>query len=169
MLPKVEGDFAACRALIMRRHEDRRLVLRHYFFAAAALLTAAPAVAQPSEPADEEIVRSIPSPEALEETGVVIDRALGAILDVNVGGVAEAIDPERARDPHAREETLGDIARRDDPYFEERLRGSIGAVTANMGDMMARIAVLTPVLRRSLEDFERKVADATRDLPDYGD
>ena len=145
--------------------------MRHLLIAASlsALAFAAPAAAQtfPAE-MDEDIVRSLPSPHEVETTGRVLERVADAVLDVPVGGVVEAIDPTRRVHP---DETLGDLARRDDPYARERIRDSIGGLTVGMNEMMTQVAILAPVLRRSLADLEHNLGRAMRDYDDryYGD
>ena len=130
----------------------------------SALAFAAPAAAQTLPPGtDDEIVRSLPSPQAVEEAGRAVERVADAVLDVPVGGVVEAIDPGRRV---RRDETLGDLARRDDPYARERIRDSIGGLTIGMNEMLTRVAILAPVLRRSLADLERNLDRAMRDYDD---
>jgi len=139
--------------------------MRRYILIASAglLVCAAPAFAQssPSFPQelDEEIARALPHPYDVEEAGDKVGRAVDAILDVPVGGVVQAIDP-RAR-VH-RDETLGGLAGRDDPYFEERVQDRVGSLSLEMADMMRKIAYMAPVLRRSLADFERNLEGAIR-------
>lgn len=137
--------------------------MRHLLLAASlsALAFAAPAAAQSVPPEmDEDIVRAIPSPHEVERTARVLERVADAVLDVPVGGVVEAIDPTRRVRP---DETLGDLARRDDPYARERIRDSIGGLTVGMNEMMTQVAILAPVLRRSLADLERNLDRAMRD------
>ena len=130
---------------------------------APLLLAAAPAAAQPyPEPRDRdrdrEIVRSLPDPRQIEELGDTLGRVAEALMDVPIGPIADAIDPyRRGRD---RNETLGDIASRDDPYARERIRDQVGAATVGVSAAAEQLVVLTPVLRRSLEDATRRMEDA---------
>ena len=156
----------------MRVFDLRRFALR-LLLAAAVAACAAPALAAPpphdeyedsySDRYSDPAVAGLPSPEAIEDAGHAVDRAMGALLNVRVGELAEAVDP--GRDPRRRDETLGDIASRDDPYFEQRMRATMAGATAGMGVMMERLAVLAPVLRATMRDVERQVEEATRDLP----
>ncbi|MDB5697724.1 MAG: hypothetical protein JWN69_528 [Alphaproteobacteria bacterium] len=135
--------------------------------AAAAVAFAVPVAAAPradhSDYYSDEAVANLPSPAAIDDAGRAVDRAMGAIMNVPIGEVVEAVDP--GRDPRRRDETLGDMASRDDPYFEQRMHGSVAAATAGMGVMIERLAVLAPALRATMRDVERRVDDATRDLP----
>ena len=132
--------------------------MRKLIIAAGALAFAAPAFAQPPHPRDSDIVRELPHPEEIEELGDTVARVADAIMDVPVGPIADAVDPHR-RGRH-RNETLGDVASRDDPYARERIRHQVGAATVGLGAVMEEVAVVTPVLRRSLEDAARRMEDA---------
>ena len=74
--------------------------MRFHILAAAGIAAlAAPAFAQSSstfpEEADREIIRSLPSPDQVEDMADVAGSAAEAILDVPIGGVVRAIDPSR--------------------------------------------------------------------------
>jgi hypothetical protein len=136
---------------------------------AAFLALAGPASAQRvfTPDMDRDLVRAIPPAEEVEEIGATIDRVAGAVLDVPIGPLVDAIE---AADPEARryrrgprERTLGDMARRDDPDFDDRLHDSIYAVTADMGATMERIAIAAPAMRRALGEMERSIDRAMRD------
>ncbi|HEY7808906.1 MAG TPA: hypothetical protein VIA98_00835 [Allosphingosinicella sp.] len=134
--------------------------MRKLIIAATLLASAVPAFAQPyPNSRDDEIVRDLPRPGEIEEVGDRVGRVADAILDVPIGPVVDAVDPYR-RGRHHRDETLGDIARHDDPYARERMRDQIGAATVGLGAIMQELAVMTPVLRRSLEDATRRMEDA---------
>ena len=147
--------------------------MRNFLIGAAALAIAGPAAAQPAnppvDPRDAEIVRSIPHPAEIEAVGETMDRVVGAVLDVPIGPLVDAIDaadPEgrKYRRQHRRDETIGDVAGRDDPDFEERLRDQIHGVTVGMGVMAEQLAVMAPEMRRAIEratdDIDRAVREA---------
>lgn len=146
---------------------NRRPVLRFFILAASVAALAAPAHAQSSptfpREMDREIVRSLPSPGEVEDVADAAGRAAEAILDVPIGGVVRAIDPSR---PVRRDETVGDMAGRHDPYVRERVRDSVEGVAAGMGDMMARIAVVAPELRRALAGVEESLDRSLRTVRD---
>lgn len=135
--------------------------MRKTLLVALLACAAAPVAAQPPlDPRDEELVRALPAPEQVEGVGDVADAALGAILDTPVGPIREAVEPGRRMSRAEREETLGDLASRDDPYFRDRMRGEIAAAGAMINVLADRLAVLAPVLRDTVEDAGRRIDDA---------
>lgn len=135
--------------------------MRKLIIAVTALAAAAPAFAQPyPDPRDEEIVRHLPPPGEVERIGDALGAATEALMDVDVGPLADALDPYHRRYRHGRRETLGDLAGRRDPYARERIRAEIGAVTVGLGAAVQSMAVMTPILRRSLEDATRRMEEA---------
>ena len=133
--------------------------------ALAAAALAAPVFAQPApDPLEEDIARAIPPAEEIEAMAPALDRAVGALLDVDVGPILDAADPMRRRPGYGRPgRTLGELGRRDDPYFEERLRSSIYDSTADMSRMMGAFAAAAPALARSLREMERAMGAAIED------
>lgn len=122
------------------------------------------AAPQRMDPRDEAIVRSLPEQREIEAMG---DRAVGvvdAIMNVPVGPLREAIEGRRLS-RREREETLGDVAHRDDPYYRERMRDQIAVASVAVGVLAEQMAVMAPVLRRTLEDTTRQIEDAARGLP----
>jgi hypothetical protein len=135
--------------------------LRKLIIAVTALAAAAPLAAQPvSDPRDDEIVRRLPPPEEVERIGDSLGAAADALMDVDVGPIADALDPYHRRYRHGRRETLGDLASRRDPWARQRMRAEIGAVTVGLGAAMREVAIMTPALRRSLEEATRRMEDA---------
>ncbi|MBA3678181.1 MAG: hypothetical protein H0W74_12400 [Sphingosinicella sp.] len=116
------------------------------------------------DPRDEAIVRSMPDRREIEDMTGVAARAADAILDTPVGPLREAIEG-RKLSRRERQETLGDRASKDDPYFRERMRDQIGVASVAVGALAEQMAVMAPVLRRTLEDVERRVEDAARGVP----
>jgi len=115
-------------------------------------LAAVPAAAQPpASPGDK-----------VAAMGPAIDRATGAMLDLDIGPILDAADPYHRR-PTVRRRTLRDVARRDDPYFEQRLRGQIYGTTTAMARMADAIAAATPAMRRSLDRMRYEIDAAVRD------
>ena len=135
--------------------------MRKLIIAMTALAAAAPAFAQPQyDPRDDDIVRRLPPPHEVERIGDSLGAATEALMDVDVGPIADALDPYHRRYRYGHRETLGDLAGRRDPYARERMRAEIGAVTVGLGAAVEQVAVMTPILRRSLEESMRRMEDA---------
>ncbi|HEX8526874.1 hypothetical protein [Allosphingosinicella sp.] len=143
--------------------------MRRILIAAAALSIAGPAAAQQvfTPELDEEVDRAIPRAGQVEAVGAAVDRVVGAVLDVPIGPIVDAVDAadpdSRTRRRGPRDRTLRDMASRDDPHFEDRLRDSIHGATVGVGATMDQIAILAPVVRRSLADMEIEIEAAMRD------
>ena len=128
--------------------------------AASTFALAEPAFANAyADPRDDEVVRSLPAPVEIDAMGVRVGAIADAILDTPVGPLREAIEGRRLS-RRERDETLGDVASRDDPYARDRVRDEIAIASAGVGSAVEQLAVLTPVLRRSLEDAARRMEDA---------
>ena len=135
-----------------------------FLVAAAISVVPAAALAQPVDPLEEEIVRSLPDPNEVEAMAPVLDRSLGALMSLDVGPILDAADPYGRRPGYRRPgRTLGELGRRDDPYFEERLRGSVYGATADMSRMMGAFAAAAPGLARSVRELERAFGTAIDD------
>jgi hypothetical protein len=148
--------------------------MRRILIGAAALAMAGPAAAHPAPPADprdREIARSIPHPAEVEAVGETVDRVVGAVLDVPIGPLVDAIDAadpqgRRYRKGHRSDETLGDLAANGDPFFEERLSDQIRGATAGISVMAEQLAVMAPEMRRAIERAERDIERAIDDARD---
>lgn len=134
--------------------------------AAGAMFAANPALAQDDPIFDDEpyaeLEDVLPPGEEVADMAPALDGAAGALLHTDVGPVLDAVDPYRRHGWRGRR-TLGDLARRDDPYFELRLHDTIYGTTAEMGRTMDAIAAATPAMRRSLYEMERAIDRAVDD------
>ena len=144
-----------------------------FAIAAAAAALALPAAAQPQpydDPLADEIVRAIPPAEQIEAMAPALDRMIGALMNVEVGPLIDAVDPYRRGPDYGRPgRTLGELGRRDDPHFEERVRSSLYGSTQQMGRMTGALAAAAPALARALREMERAMgaaADEYRGDPD---
>ena len=135
-------------------------------FTALAVAFAAPALAQGSGRDDslaDDIARAVPPAEEVEAMAPALDRSVSALMNVDVGPILDAADPWRRRHDYGRPgRTIGELAGRDDPYFEERVRSSIYGATSDMSRMMGAFAAAAPALAQSLREVERAL-DVARD------
>jgi hypothetical protein len=142
--------------------------LRNLILAAGLLGLAAPAAAQPRHPAPNppppaRLDRRLPPPGEVERIGTMIERVTDALLDVNVGPVADAIDPYRRYDPRRGPDTLGELATRRDPYARRRLHAEIEDTTAGLGAATREVAAMAPLVGIAIADTRRRIDDAVRD------
>ncbi len=127
----------------------------------AAVLAATPVAAQPQ---DEEVARPLPSSRDVAAMAPALDRMMGALLDVDVGPMLDAVDPYGRHSGYGRPgRSLGAMGRRGDPEFDRRWRGALYGSTAQLGAMMDSLAAAAPALRRSLREAENGIAAAVGD------
>ena len=133
--------------------------MRKLIIAASLLAFASPAMAQPApvDPRDQELVEALPHPYEVEEMGERLGDAVGALADVPIGGLMNAIDPTARVHPGTR---IGDVAGRDDPHFRERMQDEVAGMSLKMADMARGMARAAPALRRTLNELERSLAGA---------
>ena len=136
--------------------------MRLLMFASAAFALTAPALAAPPPP-DDQWVRSLPSPDEVEQAEQAMDRALDALMDIRVGPLIDAVPGHRLA-PERRDDTLGDLARRDDPYFDEKVHGSLHEMTQAMNQLTDKMAAMAPVIERELADMKQHLREAKREL-----
>lgn len=143
--------------------------MRKLIIAGAALLAAAPASAQPPAYDDDYEVRDERPLDARDvgRMAIAMDRMVGAIMDLPVGGIAAAVDPLGRGGVHPRD-TVRDLAERDDPYAEQRIRAGIRGTARSVGAMSESFARMLPVLRRSIDEMSRSV-EAAMDEAAYRD
>jgi len=151
--------------------------LRKLILAASFLAFASPALAQPGHDSrydprydrrDEELQRRLPSGYEIDRLGAMLARVTDAMMDVDIGPVADAVDPYRNGRRYGRE-TLGDLASRRDPYARERMHAEIRATTAGLGAAAEQAAIAAPEIRRSIEDSARRIDRAMREGRDRRD
>ncbi|MEO7563623.1 MAG: hypothetical protein ABIR63_03765 [Sphingomicrobium sp.] len=136
--------------------------------AAPLLLAAAPAPARTPVPPREivnELQRALDDPRNEQKMSAMIGALSDAFLDLRVGEIAAAADgrPVTAAD---RTLTVRDIARRDDPQFEARLRGRVGNALPAVRQGMKSLSAALPALVRSFEEAGAAIERATANLPD---
>jgi hypothetical protein len=124
----------------------RRLLIA----AALSAVLAAPAAAQPPRPS-----------ERIREYAPAVDRMTDAFLNLELGPLLDAVEPGRRH----RDRTLRDLARRDDPYFEQRMRRSIYGTSAAIGQAADAMQAAAPALLQAYARFEADIARAIEAPP----
>jgi hypothetical protein len=132
----------------------------------AIALVATPAPAQPRE---EQALRG--GAAAVRQAAPMLDRSADAALELDIGPILDALRPWSPRGRHM---TLRELARRDDPDFDRKLRRSIYRGSARAAATLDAMATAAPALRQSLRQMEAAIAgamsEARQPLPplDYG-
>ena len=143
--------------------------MRKLLITAAFLLAASPVLAQPPADvpppadapgyADYEDEAPVIDPRQVDDVAARMDRMVGAIMSIPIGPIVEAVDPY-GRGRYRPGDTIRDMATRDDPYAEERIRRGIQASARGMGAMTQALARAMPALRRSIEEVRRSMEQA---------
>lgn len=127
-----------------------------------ALAVPLPALAQDTDDAVA-AARMLEDPRAQDALADTLGALVGAMLDMRIGGVANAVakaDPSgktRAVDPNM---TVADMAARDNPDFAENLDDDIRGGTRMLGAMAGAMADMLPQLADLARNVEDRVATA---------
>lgn len=127
-------------------------------FALTALPLLALAAPLPAAAADGEMrgaVAVLNDPVTQDRIADSVATLLGALMQVNVGPLAEAvarIDPESDAAYIPRDATLGEVAG-SDPYYAERMGDDVRAGTRMAGHAASALAAYAPVLRDMARDL----------------
>ncbi|MCA1748134.1 MAG: hypothetical protein ABR601_06820 [Parasphingopyxis sp.] len=113
------------------------------------------AVPAQAQTADEGLWDDDPYAEA-DETVLAVDRVMDAVLDLPVGRLAGAVpEADLARDIRPGD-TLRSLGTREDPAFEERMRGGARAMAGMATQMIGRLSEMMP----ELEAMGERIGDA---------
>lgn len=124
-------------------------------FAALPLLAIAaplPAAARDMDHA----VATLNDPAAQDRMADTVTTLVGALMQLNVGPLAEAVarvDPESDAATIPRDATLGEVAGKHDPYYAERLGDDVRASTRMAGHAASALAAYAPVLKDMARDL----------------
>lgn len=116
---------------------------------------AAPAQAQVAPPRVEELADRLQEPAVQDGVAAAVSALAGIVLDTRVGRLAHLMDPATDVPPDA---TLRDVKRRDDPYFEQRLRDDTRRSVARAGAAAGDMAATAGELGRTADRLQRALA-----------
>lgn len=145
--------------------------MRHSLAAAliAATTLLSTAHAAPRDAEDREVTRladRLNDPRTQSAVSGMVVAVADMVMGLRIDTLREAaarIDPEMRADDDAR--TLGDVVRRSDPDFRERLAGQSRVAASTMGAMATGIADMLPELRAMAERMGRQIEATERRLP----
>ncbi|RHW17588.1 hypothetical protein D1610_09035 [Sphingomonas gilva] len=141
--------------------------MRFLIAATAAALIAAPVAAQYRDaPPEVELADRLNDPLLQHGVAASMSAMLGALLDTQVGAFAQFTAPHEDIRP---DDTLRDLARRDDPYFEERAYADARRSTELMGRMAGSFAAMMPQLRATADRMRHEFERIDRDYERYDD
>lgn len=145
--------------------------MRLLFAVPLVLLIALPATAQQRDsrrpaPSADQVATALNDPLIQEGVAAIVGQMADAILDTHVGPMAHYADPRDGIRPN---DTLRDLAHRDDPALERHLHDSTVGAVASAGRgakdavaMTAEINAAAARLRRVLDNASRAVDSAQR-------
>lgn len=120
-----------------------------------AIAFAAPAFAQDT---DDDIWADDPYA-AQDEAVLAVDSFLGALLDLPIGRLAQSMPNVEIEGDIREDDTLRDFVTRDDPEFEEKMRGGARALTGVVANMMQEFAAFLPELEAMGERLEQSLPE----------
>lgn len=121
----------------------------------AALLITAPAFAQDT---GDDIWADDPYA-AQDEAVLAVDSLLGALLDLPIGRLARSMPNVEIEGDFRENDTVRDFVTRDDPEFEEKMRGGARALTGVVANMMQEWATFLPELEAMGERLEQSLPE----------
>ena len=134
--------------------------------AAPLLAAAAPAVAQPAPEEDlaSEIHHVLDDPRTEQTLSQSIDALTDTLLNLPVGELVAVVDgrPVTAADKRL---TVRDLARRNDPAFEAKMRGQLADTLPKVRQGMRSLSSALPALVKSFEEAGAAIERATANLP----
>lgn len=131
------------------------------------------AASPPPQPAPEssisgavdELQRALDDPRHDQKIPAMIEALTETLLNLKVGEFVAVADGRKVTDADRRL-TVRDIARRDDPKFEEKLRGKVAGSGAAIRQGMKSLSASLPALVKSFEEAGAAIERATANLPD---
>jgi hypothetical protein len=137
---------------------------------ATSLVIAAPVSAQEMAP-ESEWAERMADPDFQEQMGGMLGGFMTVLLDIPIGQFAEAAQkaiPEGLEDKVDRngslsrvdpDMTIGDLARKDNPDFEQDMQGKLRKGSAMAGILASEIGALLPQLKAMSERMKRRMEE----------
>lgn len=120
------------------------------------LALAAPLPAAAADGQMQSAVATLNDPAAQDRMADTVTALVGALMQFNVGPLAEAVarvDPQSDAAYIPRDATLGEVAGKHDPYYAERLGDDVRASTRMAGHAASALAAYAPVLKDMARDM----------------
>jgi hypothetical protein len=133
--------------------------MRSVLLASLALSLASPAVAAPPlvDRDVQDMANTLNNPATQDAMAGALGAMMAAVLDMRVDGMAKALEPMNGSKPIVLPgKTMRELATRDDPNFERKLKTNTRAMMGSMGALATAFATMLP----QFEAAARKMEDA---------
>ena len=125
------------------------------------LFVASPALAQPVPQLPPELT----DPATVHRLAGTLDQLSRALMNVRIGEARAALEG-RDPTPRDRNETIGDLARRNDPNFDRHLHQQIAGAEPQLQRGVQAVNRALPAVTQALSEAERAVDRAVANMPD---
>lgn len=131
---------------------------------AVPLLAAAPPPAAGGD-AIASVQQALDDPRTEARFGQIVQALSDAVLNLRVGEIQAAAEGRPATAAE-RKLTVRDVARRDDPQFESKLKRQLAQSVPALRQSMRALSASLPAIAKSFEDAGAAIERATTNLPD---
>ena len=133
-------------------------------------LCATPAVAQPFPPPPPppglvQLPPELTDPATADRLTDAMQSLSQALLDMRVGNIQAALEG-RAPTPAERNLTVGDLARRNDPQFDQHLQQNIEAARPKIEQSVRAFSDAVPQVTEDLQRAQAAIGRALANMPD---
>ncbi|MFM9853084.1 MAG: hypothetical protein ACKVOJ_09795 [Sphingomonadaceae bacterium] len=131
--------------------------MRSVLMAIIALSFATPVVAAPAnaERDMQDVAKTLNDPATQEAMSGALGAMMAALLDMRIDGIAKALEPmnggKRIVLPG---KTVRELATRDDPNFERKMKTNTRAMMGSMGAMASALATIIPQFEAAARKME---------------
>ena len=137
------------------------MAMRKYLILLPLLCASAPAMAQQAMAIPPELT----DPATIHRLAGTLDELTRALMNVRIGEARAALEGRDAT-PRERNETIGDLARRDDPNFERHMHQQIATIEPQIQRGAQAMNRALPAIMQSVDDAQRAVDRALANMPD---
>jgi hypothetical protein len=133
--------------------------MRKALLALSLMSVAAPALAQSEAQRDvEKMADVLGDPVTQDMAAGAIGAMMDAILDMRIDGIAKAIEPlNKGKTAALPGRTVRDLARRDDPDFEDKMQSGTRQAVGSIGALASALAVAMPEFERAMKRMKDAV------------
>ena len=125
-------------------------------------LCASSAFAQAAPP---QLPPELTDPATVHQLAGTLESLTHALMGVRIGEARAALEGRNAT-PRERNETIGDLARRDDPNFERHVHQQIATIEPQVQRGVQAMNRALPAVMQSLNDAQRAIDRALANMPD---